>query len=68
MADSLESINRVMACHLHRNAVLVVNQQRQREAVSQIDGHRMQALKFAAESRPAPADSSRCLRATAMMF
>ena len=38
-----------MIAHIHRNDLLVLNQQLERDAVRQMDGHRMQALKFAVQ-------------------
>ena len=43
------SINRVMVAHVDRNDLPVLNQQFQRDAERQIDGHRMQAIVLAFE-------------------
>ena len=42
-------INRIMVTHIHRNYLLIMNQQLQRDAVRQIDRYRMQTIKSAAQ-------------------
>ena len=38
-----------MVTHVHRDDLLVLNQQLQRDAVRQVDGHRLQAIELAAQ-------------------
>jgi hypothetical protein len=44
-----QSVSRAMVTHVHRDDLLVLNQQLQRDAVRQVDGHRMQAIELAAQ-------------------
>ena len=42
-----------MIAHVHRDDLLVLNQQLQRDAVRQVDGHRMQAVELVTQGKQA---------------
>lgn len=44
------SVHRVVIPHMDRNDLAVLDQQFQRDAVTEVDGHRVQALQLARES------------------
>jgi hypothetical protein len=47
------SIHRVVVAHIHRNDLLVLNQDFQGNAVRQIDRNRMQGMQLAAQGMQA---------------
>jgi hypothetical protein len=44
-----KSVNRIMVAHVHGDDLLVLNQQLQRDAVRQVDGHRVQTVELATQ-------------------
>ena len=49
--NSSNSVTGVMVTHIHRDDLLVLNQQLQRDAVRQVDGDRMQTLKLTSQGK-----------------
>lgn len=47
------SMHRIVVAHIDRDHLLILNQQHQRDAVRQVDRHRVQSLQLAAQSMQA---------------
>jgi hypothetical protein len=52
-AQALTSINGIVVTHIQRDDLLLLNQQIQCDAVRQVDGHRVNALKSPGQSMQA---------------